>query len=57
MSCDAKTVRRPSWGLGMDTSDRYFDQEYFETNQKSPRLPVQSYGSNSGLHDCCDLDL
>ena len=24
-----------------DTSDRYFDKEYFETNQKSLRLPVQ----------------
>ena len=28
----AKTVRRTSWGL--DTSDRYFDKEHFETNQK-----------------------
>ena len=24
-----------------DTSDRYFDTEHFETNQKSLRLPVQ----------------
>ena len=24
-----------------DTSDRYFDKEHFETNQKSLRLPVQ----------------
>ena len=24
-----------------NTSDRYFDQEHFETNQKSLRLPVQ----------------
>ena len=24
-----------------DTSDRYFDKEHFETNQKSIRLPVQ----------------
>ena len=31
-SRDAKTVRRTSWGL--DTSDRYFDKEHFETNQK-----------------------
>ena len=23
-----------------DTSDRYFDKEHFETNQKSLRLPV-----------------
>ena len=34
-----KTVRRTSWGL--DTSDRYFDKENFEINQKSLRLPVQ----------------
>ena len=34
-SRDAKTVRRTSWGL--DTSDRYFDKEHFETNQKSLR--------------------
>ena len=32
-SRDAKTARRMSWGL--DTSHRYFDQEHFETNQKS----------------------
>ena len=25
---------------GLDTSDRYFDKEHFETNQKSLRLPV-----------------
>ena len=36
---DAKTLRHASWGL--DTSDRYFDKEHFETNQKSLRLPVQ----------------
>ena len=24
-----------------DTSDRYFDTQHFETNQKSLRLPVQ----------------
>ena len=24
-----------------DTSDRYFNKEHFETNQKSLRLPVQ----------------
>ena len=36
---DAKTLRHASWGL--DTSDRYFDKEHFETNQKSIRLPVQ----------------
>ena len=30
-SHDAKSVRRTSWGV----SDRYFDQEHFETNQKS----------------------
>ena len=28
-------------GLG-DTSDGYFDQEHFETNQRSLRLPVQT---------------
>ena len=38
-ACDAKTLRHASWGL--DTSDRYFDKEHFETNQKSLRLPVQ----------------
>ena len=38
-SRDAKTVRRTSWGL--DTSDRYFDKEYFEINQKSLRLMAQ----------------
>ena len=38
-SCDAKTLRHASWVC--DTSDRYFDNEQFETNQKSLRLPVQ----------------
>ena len=36
---DAKMLRHASWGL--DTSDRYFDTEHFETNQKSLRIPVQ----------------
>ena len=36
----AKTVCRTSWGL--HTSDRYFDKEHFETNQKSLRLPVMA---------------
>ena len=36
-SCDAKTLRHGDY----DTSDRYFDKEHFETNQKSLRLPVQ----------------
>ena len=49
-SCDAKTLRHASWGL--DTSDRYFDKEYFETNQK-----FKSYGSNSGFRVFGDLDL
>ena len=40
-----------------DTSDRYFDKEHFETNQKSLRLPVQSYGSNSGFRVFGDLYL
>ena len=40
-----------------DTSDRYFDKEHFETNQKSLRLPVKSYGSNSGFRVFGDLDL
>ena len=35
-----------------DTSDRYFDKEHFETNQKSVR-----YGSNSGFRVFGDLDL
>ena len=35
-SRDAKTVRHG----GCDTSDRYFDQEHFEINQKSLRFPV-----------------
>ena len=39
-SCDAKTLRHASWGL-QKISDRYFDKEHFETNQKSLRLPVQ----------------
>ena len=34
---DAKTLRHASWVF----SDRYFDKEHFETNQKSLRLPVQ----------------
>ena len=38
-SHDAKTLRHVSWELRH--SDRYFDQEHFETNQKSLRLPVQ----------------
>ena len=38
-SCDAKTLRHASWDS--DTSDRYFDKEHFETNQKSLRPPVQ----------------
>ena len=37
MSRDAKTLRHGDY----DTSDRYFDKEHFETNQKSLRLPVQ----------------
>ena len=37
-----------------DTSDRYFDKEHFETNQKSP---VQNYGSNSGFRVFGHLDL
>ena len=42
-----------------DTSDRYFDKEHFETNQKSLRLLVgsKSYGSNSGFRVFGDLDL
>ena len=46
-SRDAKTVRRTSWGP--DTSDRHFDKEHFETNQK--------YGSNSGFRVFGDLDV
>ena len=43
---------------GCNTSDRYFfDQVHFETNQKSLRLTVQSYGWNSGFHVIGDLDL
>ena len=38
-----------------DTSDRYFDKEHFETNQKSLRF--KSYGSNSGFRVFGDLDL
>ena len=38
-SCDAKRyIMRHG---DCDTSDRYFDKEHFETNQKSLRLPVQ----------------
>ena len=33
MSCDAKTVRRTSWAV--DISDRYADQEHFETKHIS----------------------
>ena len=36
-SRDAKTLRHGD----CDTSDRYFDKEHFEINQKSLRLPVQ----------------
>ena len=36
-SRDAKTLHHGD----SDTSDRYFDKEHFETNQKSLRLPVQ----------------
>ena len=36
-SRDAKTLRHESWG----TSDRYFDKEHFESNQKSLHIPVQ----------------
>ena len=38
-SCDAKryVMRHGDY----DTSDRYFEKEHFETNQKSLRLPVQ----------------
>ena len=44
-----------SWGL--DTSYRYFDQEHFETNHKSLRLPVQQlWLSNSGFLVFGDLD-
>ena len=35
----------------------YFDKEHFETKQKSLRLPVKSYGSNSGFRVFGDLDL
>ena len=35
-----------------DTSDRYFDKEHFETNQKS----LRSYGSNNGFRVFGDLD-
>ena len=41
-SCDAKAVRRTSWGLGIHTSDRYFDQEHFAINQKSLQVMTQS---------------
>ena len=39
-SRETKTVRRTSWWL-WDTSASYFDQEHFENNQKSLRLPVK----------------
>ena len=39
-SRDAKTLRSCVMG-DYDTSDRYFDKEHFEINQKSLRLPVQ----------------
>ena len=39
-----------------DISDRYFDKEHFETNQKSLRIP-ESYGSNSGFRVFGDIDL
>ena len=42
---------------GSNSSDMYFDQKHFNTNQKSLRLPVQSYGSNSDFHVFGDLDL
>ena len=46
-SCDAKTVRRTSWGY---TSDMYFDQEHFETNHRSLYdYRFKGYGSNSGF--------
>ena len=38
-SRDTKTVRRTSWGL--DTYDRYFHQEHFETNRKSLKVMAQ----------------
>ena len=37
------------------TSDRYFDKEHFEINQKSLRF--KSYGSNSSVRVFGDLDL
>ena len=37
---DAKMTRRTARGV-FDMSDRYFDQEHFEINQKSLRRPVQ----------------
>ena len=36
---DAKTLRHASWGL--DTSDRYFDKEHFETNQSGSKVMAQ----------------
>ena len=39
-SRDAKTIRRPSWW--MDHFDRYFHQEHFATNQKSPKVMAQT---------------
>ena len=53
MTRDAKTVRRMSRRL--NTSNRYFDQEHFETNQKY-LFRYKSYGSNS-FHDFGDIDL
>ena len=35
------TWRKNGTSWDYDTSDRYFDKEHFETNQKSLRLPVQ----------------
>ena len=53
-SRDAKTLRYALWGL--DTSDRYFDQEQFETNQKS--LVVFVFSVTLTLtFDICDIDL
>ena len=39
-SRDAKMTRRTTRGV-FNTSDRYFDQEHFEINQKSLRRPVK----------------
>ena len=42
-----------------DTSDRYFDKEHLETNQKSDfyDFRFKSYGSNGGFRVFGDLDL